>query len=106
MLRLAAAALLTLSLASPAPAADKLSRYKRAVDECAGRQVAALDDGISSAEIVGSVLLQRCNGEHYALYSRVIAGKSSGWIAGYMEQVRIQFASYVLLHRAQRRGEG
>jgi hypothetical protein len=82
-----------------AGAADLLQNYRDATDRCAGMNVRKLDDKITSAAIIGDVLLEQCKAANLDLWTAATRGKSEAYKSGYLEAQRKQFITYVLLHR-------
>jgi hypothetical protein len=85
-----------------ARADSPVTRYRDAMDACAGRYMLSYDDGVSPAREVARVLVGLCRRENHALYSTVVAGHSHAYVVGFNHANEEEFTGFVLWHRANK----
>jgi hypothetical protein len=93
----------SLTLTNTAWATALSDKYQYAMDLCAGRVVANLDDGISSAEVVANVLLQECKGENWNLWEALSKSQSKDFVTAFGRLQLTKFTAHVLYNRAAQR---
>lgn len=84
---------------------EKLKLAQANMIVCAKVAIAALDDGISSAEIVGRAALSRCRAKERIVYAEAIKNKDTNWLKGFNQTYDPEgiFTGFVLSDRGRKR---